>query len=421
MKENRTEFNLWQPVFLRNPIQHYSWGERGPGAFIPRLLGIRSEADTPYAELWIGAHLKAPSRVVLGDKEIPLNEWISEHPEAILGRRVVQKFGPQLPFLLKVLSAAEALSIQVHPNKAQAQRLHAVDPVHYPDANHKPEIAIALDGLKALAGFRNFDEIIKILREFPEVAELAGKQAVSVVRGQETVPDEEKAHWIRTIYLLLMQRSEKNPQKLREALEKLDNCLLGKSNLPIFLRELYPELRDKYGTDVGLLSLFLLRFVDLRPGEGLLTRAGIPHAYLRGNIIECMANSDNVVRAGLTPKFKDLDAMAEIIAQNPQPVPIYHPEPNAEEVVYSAPIREFRVVRIKWTEGKSKSFNTRDSVHIFLVIEGAVEFLWKSSSTENKLMVRRGESLLIPSTLAEFRLLARQKSLAFLVNVPEIN
>ncbi len=405
--------DLIRPVFLENSIQNYSWGERGPTAFIPQLLGIPAQPDTPYAELWIGAHPTAPSQVVLEGKKVPLHKWIAENPEPILGERVVKKFGPQLPFLLKVLSAAEALSIQVHPNKEQAERLHARDPEHYPDANHKPEIAIALDGLKALAGFKSFEETVAALKEFPEIAEFLGEGAA--LTGPE--PHARK-NWVRRVYLTALRRSEENPAQLRQLLLRLDARFSSTPSDGDFLQKIYLELRQKYGDDVGLLSLFLLRFAELKPGEAIFIDAGVPHAYLKGNIIECMANSDNVVRAGLTPKFKDVAAMEEVMQPEPKPVPVFGASPEAEEILYRTPAEEFRVVRLNLNPGQRKKIENSGSLTILLVVTGRLEVVWHSGAGENRVSVARGESLLVPARLGAFSLSARDHCLVFGVSVP---
>ena len=404
------------PYLLENKIQHYSWGERGKNAFIPRLLGFDGETNTPYAELWIGAHSKAPSLVILENNKIPLNEFIEAHPAEVLGKRVLKKFGPHLPFLLKVLSAAEPLSIQVHPSKAQAHLLHSSDPEHYPDENHKPEIALALSGLKALVGFKSFEETVETLRQYPEIADFIGDPAQPGISAPEKIG--ERRAWIRRVYVTMMQRSQKAPQDLTETLQKLDMRFERQTARRNFLEELYLQLRSKYGNDIGLLSLFLLQFLDLRPGEAFFTPAGLPHAYLRGNIIECMANSDNVVRAGLTPKFKDLATMEEIIEQKPQPAPVYRADPKAEEITYTTPAEEFQVVRLNLHPGQTKKIETRDSVTILLVIAGGLNVSWNSGGAENRVTVRRGGSLLVPAALKTIKLSAQEKTLAFAVNVP---
>ena len=132
-----------QPYKLFNKVQNYDWGTKNEDAFIPKFLGVKPEKDLPYGELWIGAHPKAPSEIEIEGIKYSLNWVIDNFPEEVLGKDVANIFGGKLPFLLKVLSAAQALSIQLHPNKKQAEILHAKDPINYPDDNHKPEIAIA--------------------------------------------------------------------------------------------------------------------------------------------------------------------------------------------------------------------------------------------------------------------------------------
>lgn len=402
------------PLFLENQIQHYAWGDRGEQAFIPHLLGIPAVPETPYAELWIGAHPVAPSLALWEGKKIPLNDLVAERPETVLGKRVVQQFGPQLPFLLKVLSAADALSIQVHPNKKQAKLLHTRDPEHYPDANHKPEIAIALDGLKALAGFKSFEDTVQTLKAFPEIARFAGNVATEVSFGEKQ--PSRVGHWVREVYLTVLKRSEENPGELEGLLRQLDKRLAFVSSRGDELAKWYVDLRQKYGTDVGLLSLFLLRLVNLHPGEAIFIGAGVPHAYLCGNIIECMANSDNVVRAGLTPKFKDVAAMAEVLAPEPEPIPVYQPDPAAELTVYNAPIEEFRVTRLNWPSGRIQKMETKDSVQIFLVVTGEFLLFWGEGE---HIVVQKGQSVLVPATVGRFKLEAATEGLAFLVDVPE--
>ncbi|MBU2508197.1 MAG: mannose-6-phosphate isomerase, class I, partial [Bacteroidetes bacterium] len=149
-----------RPYKLINQIQNYSWGTKNGSAFIPKLIGFPPESNISYAELWMGAHKSASSKIIVGDRELFLSDAIEKYPNQILGKSVVEKFGKTLPFLFKVLSAGEPLSIQAHPNKRQARVLHKRDPVNYPDENHKPEIAVAIDKLEALVGFRPLQEIL---------------------------------------------------------------------------------------------------------------------------------------------------------------------------------------------------------------------------------------------------------------------
>ena len=143
------------PLKLTCPVMHYPWGKYGNSSLIADLTNSpTAERDEPFAEFWIGAHKKAPAETVVDGKNWFLDKLIGKYPEELLGSFVQQKFGAELPFLFKVLSVRTALSIQAHPDKAQAVELHARDPENYPDANHKPEVAIALSPLTMLIGFR---------------------------------------------------------------------------------------------------------------------------------------------------------------------------------------------------------------------------------------------------------------------------
>jgi len=205
-----------RPYKLFNKIQHYDWGTRDAHAFIPGFLGIEPQPDTPYAELWIGAHPKAPSEIQIDDRRVPLNEIIAEFGRESLGDYVSKKFSGKLPFLLKVLSAAEALSIQTHPSKDQAVKLHASHPDKYPDDNHKPEIAIALDSLTALVGFKPAAKIAATLLALPELREYAEERLIEGVTEVGKTGDRERA--IKELYADIMRRADEK--------EKLSSCIL---------------------------------------------------------------------------------------------------------------------------------------------------------------------------------------------------
>ncbi|MFN2271768.1 MAG: mannose-6-phosphate isomerase, class I, partial [Anaerolineae bacterium] len=285
-----------RPYLLANQIQPYAWGTRGQDAFIPRLLGIAAESDKPYAELWMGAHPSAPSQVVIDGVPISLRQLIALHPREILGEAVAERFSGMLPFLFKVLSTAEALSIQAHPTEAQARLLHARDPEHYPDDNHKPELAVALDSLTALVGFKPFPDVLRTLEQYPELTNFIGAEVVDGAKDARETPPQEQQSRLRALYETLVERSVAHTDELVAATGRLAKRLVART-----AREeerLFLEMREKYsGADVGLFTIFLLNLLHLKAGQGLFIKAGIPHAYLKGNIVECMANSDNVVRA----------------------------------------------------------------------------------------------------------------------------
>jgi len=292
-----------QPYILKNTIQHYDWGTKGKNAFIPKLLNVKPEKDKPYAELWMGSHLNASSKIFIGGKEIELAEIIRQYPIEMLGNETAKRFSNTLPFLFKVLSANEALSIQVHPSKKQAIALNKKDPINYPDSNQKLEIAIALDSLTALVGFKPFNQIMRTLKDYPEIQDFIGESDWSVT---------EKSKVIKRIFTKLIKKSVSDEVGLEDAFNKL-NKRISKKKKQTEIEKYFLELSRKYKNDIGLLILFFLNLVHLKRGEAVFTKPEIPHAYLKGNILECMSNSDNVIRAGLTPKFKDINTLLKVL------------------------------------------------------------------------------------------------------------
>jgi len=407
-----------RPYLLKNSIQHYAWGTRGNQAFIPNLLGFKPEPGLPYAELWIGAHPKAPSTIVVGETVIPLDQWIDAYPVQILGSKVANKFSNQLPFLFKVLSASEPLSIQVHPNQAQAKALHLHDPIHYPDANHKPELAIALDALTALMGIKPVADIQETLRRYPEIADFVGKRVRTSVFSAAPLEPQRQQTLIQTLFSTLIRNSIDHEQELGRAITQLA-ARLSKSSSLEEIEDLFLSLRAKYtGPDVGLFALFLLNLVHLEPGQGLFTDAGTPHAYLKGNIVECMANSDNVARVGLTDKFTDPENLIEIIDYNPAPLSVLGNHSDLEEQIYPTPASEFCVSRLTLSPSTARQETTENKLKLFLASKGTVVVRWNSGSEDGSIMVKPGQSILVPACLREFQLSAEAPVELFRVEVP---
>ncbi len=404
-----------RPYLLKNRIQNYAWGTRGENAFIARLLGIEPGDDVPYAELWMGAHPKAPSEVILDDSVISLRDFISLYPREILGERILERFTGELPFLFKVLSAAEPLSIQAHPNREQAQYLHEKDPEHYPDSNHKPELAIALGPFTALVGFRPFDEILELLKRYPEIVSFVCGSAGSAPEDIGKLPEVQSG--IKGLFSALIKRSLSDPDYFQEQVEKLKKRLLDIPD-PSEEESLFLELSEKYN-DVGLFAFFFLNMVHLEKGEGIFIDAGVPHAYVRGNIIECMANSDNVVRVGLTPKYKDAETLLKILTYEAGNLPLLKGKTEGAVTVYDVPAEEFRVTRYTFGKDKNVSISGSTSVEICLVMDGEIEFLWKETSTTGSITFKKGDSFLIPAILTSYELRSLCPAEIFKVDVAE--
>ncbi|MEU1162695.1 mannose-6-phosphate isomerase, class I [Streptomyces sp. NPDC005921] len=344
---------------LDNTIRPYAWGS--PTA-IPKLLGVEPSGE-PQAEMWMGAHPGAPSRTERGT----LVDIIDANPKAELGEAAVARFGPRLPFLLKILAAGAPLSLQVHPDLEQAREGYEdeerrgipVDAPHrnYKDANHKPELICALTEFDGLCGFRapeqaaelldglgvdSLKPYVDLLRAHPEEAALR-----EVLTAILTADREEMAHTVA---------------------ESTAACTrLGGDYLP------YADIAHHYPGDPGVIAAMLLNYVRLQPGEALFLGAGIPHAYLNGLGVEIMANSDNVLRCGLTPKHVDVPELLRIVRFEAADAGVLRPEaaPDGEEV-YETPIDEFRLSRYVLPEGTTAHDLTLPTPQILLCTAGTV-------------------------------------------------
>lgn len=408
-----------RPYRLLNEVKHYAWGTRAEEAFIPGLLGGEPEMDLPYAELWMGAHPNAPSRVTVGETTVPLDRLAELYPRELLGDAVFEAFSGKWPFLFKVLSAAEPLSIQAHPNRDQALRLHRQKPEQYFDVNHKPEIVIVLDHLTAWAGFKPYAEIKRMLENYSEIAAFIGDDAFDRFNGLAESAESGLRDGIRDLYRTLLERSAASPRSLENVNTRMRKRF-DKHDLRLGDEErLFAELSEKYtGSDAGLLSIFFLQMMELSKGQSIFIEAGIPHAYIRGNVVECMANSDNVVRLGLTRKATDLDAMIEILTVNEAPVPIQDPG-AVEEAVYQSPATEFRVRRFQLSPGSEKDVQTCGRPAILLMTRGGAEIRWKTSSDVDSMPWHTGQSILIPALLRSFRLAPSESLEMYMAEVPD--
>jgi mannose-6-phosphate isomerase len=390
-----------RPYKLLGKIQNYEWGTKNEKAYIASLLGFNVEKDLPYAEYWIGVHPKAPSELLIGTEKISLVGLIEIFPIEILGRRISDRFNKTLPYLLKILSINKALSIQSHPSKELAKILHEKDSQNYPDNNHKPEIAIAIDNLKAIVGLKTLNEIKFIINENPELKLLFMDETLNNI---ESNSDEEI---VKKLYSQIMQAPT---DKLEECILDLRLKFKNKSELNKGEEQFLLQY-ENFGIDIGLISLLLFNFLELRRGEAIFTPAGIPHAYIEGNIVECMANSDNVVRAGLTPKYKDIKTLTEMLEVDSSQS-IVDIRETENKVVYKTSAEEFEIEYLKLE--KEYLVNENDEVKIILVIDGEISLDW-----DNKTQTyTKGEVILIPAILNNYRISKLSPSIVYNVKVP---
>lgn len=393
-----------RPFLLYNKIQHYAWGASNESAYIPKLINQEVERDRPYAELWMGAHPSASSEIIVHNNKESLYQLLKAYPNDILGE-YAKKFNQEMPFLLKVLSAAHPLSIQVHPNLKQAALLHQKDPEHYPDSNHKPEIAIALDHLKALIGFRPLPKILSQLQSYSEICNFLGSEHINTFSKQMNTQPKEA---LRNIYKLLMSKALNEKDRLMETLNQLENKIQLKEDLSEH-ELLFLQLKKQYqNTDAGLLSIFFLNLVHLKKGQAVFLKAGIPHAYLNGNIIECMANSDNVVRAGLTNKYQDINTLVELLTYETETIQILESSDDSLSS-FNLPIEDFKINIWNLKEGKKIEHHSNKSPSIYLITEGSITI----ASPNHSDTFTKGNSLLIPACLSNYKIISEQDTVLY--------
>ncbi|KAL9940813.1 hypothetical protein V8E36_000301 [Tilletia maclaganii] len=315
-------------------VQSYDWGLKGKdGSSVARYaqatdeLNFQLEQDKPYAELWMGTHPTLPS-IVTGPSSETLSSYLHAHPE-LVSSSVTDKFGAGrdadgndtgvLPFLFKVLSIGKALSIQAHPDKELAQKLHKEKPDMYKDDNHKPEMAIALSPFRGFCGFRPLADISGFVQDVPELRALVAPSDDLQDRVASAGDDADKVKPIlREIFGKLMKAKKDDVDLQAESIVARYTAALSNNNAEALevsaeLAKLVVTLNEQFPSDVGIFCTFILNVVELQTGQGMFLQANEPHAYLSGEIIECMAASDNVVRAGLTPKARDVDVLISML------------------------------------------------------------------------------------------------------------
>jgi mannose-6-phosphate isomerase len=371
---------MWQ---LTNTIRTYCWGSH---TAIPELLGLPSPAEEPCAELWIGAHPDDPSVLSTG---IPLDKAIEAEPEALLGDAVADRFGPRLPFLMKVLAADAPLSLQAHPTIEQAQAGFAAeeaagiprtDPTRtFKDPCHKPELLLALTPFEALCGFRPVEESLHCLAKL-QVPELKPTIA-ALARGglRATLPQ------------LLALSPERRDELVRAVAAKAAAFVAAHDPEFINTYRWAAALAETYPGDPGVVISLMCNHLTLAPGEAVYLPAGNLHAYLCGAGVEVMASSDNVLRGGLTTKHVDLAALMEVLDFTDGKVPVLHPVLGPGGLRYRVPIEDFDLTHCELDSG-SGTLTTRGP-QVLLCTEGAVTL----TAGDDELVLGKGQSAFVPA------------------------
>lgn len=382
---------------MKNSIQPYPWGSHRA---IGEILGEPVPTADPQAELWMGAHPKAPSAVFWQGEWHPLTEVLKDHAEEIIGADGAKKYGHKLPYLFKILAAEEPLSIQAHPDKGQARAGYArenrlqvpLSAAHrnYKDSNHKPECLCALTPFWGLCGFRPVPEIIRLMGAF--------------------IPTQFN-------YLLLPLQNQKNARGLKTFFHQLltlppaSRCTLINAVIACAEAEAEPcpetdwlqTIFRYYPEDIGVLAPLFLNLIRLLPGEAVFLKAGVLHAYLQGTGIELMANSDNVLRGGLTPKHIDVDELMQVLEFDSGTVEILNPVDSGKcQRTFVSPVEEFELSIITVTPNASYISPGQRGAEILLCTEGGT--VLRDIDGRTQMDLAKGASVLIPADLAGYNL-----------------
>ncbi|XP_071078673.1 mannose-6-phosphate isomerase-like [Haliotis cracherodii] len=376
-----------QVFLLKCAVQKYAWGKVGAESEVAQLSQAVDpefviEDNTPYAELWMGTHPNAPSRVSIpGKTEEELSDWIKRNPDK-LGSKVESYFKGKLPFLFKVLSVRTSLSIQAHPNLVLAEVLHKKNPGAYKDSNHKPEMAIALTPFQGLCGFRPIKEVAKYLEEIDEFREAVGSHcAVRLLTASNSMDMPLHRETMKMCFTGLMNREpEVIKCQLESLVAKVEEMKANGKDTSHLVGDVLLKLHREFPGDRGGFAIYFLNVITLQPGEAMFLEANLPHAYLSGDCMECMACSDNVVRAGLTVKFVDVHTLCEMLNYTGQAASktkfkgIEDRGGDVAVTVFRPFVTDFAVTRFEVPAGVRKvRLAPLKSASICIVIEGSGE------------------------------------------------
>jgi mannose-6-phosphate isomerase len=372
---------------LVGKVQNYAWGGF---QFLPSLLNFENAEHKPCAEYWMGAHPSAPSTLSNSQQTILLNELIHEQPAESITNIVFNRFG-ELPYLFKILDVNDMLSIQVHPTKAEAEKGFAAEeaagiPItashrNYKDKNHKPEVMVALSEFWLLHGFKQPDALEKTLQDVQEFTILQGLFKVDGYKG---------------LYQFVMEMSQADvdiflaPLVKRE-LRRREANELTKADAGWWVSKLY-EQNDAplKNIDRGIFSIYFFNIVQVQPGEAVFQGAGIPHAYLEGQNVELMANSDNVLRGGLTPKHIDVpELMKHTVFEGITPNVMKGINIGNHTIHYPCPVPDFGIHKIELSGGDTHTA-TAASLEIIIAVQGGAVL----NSSAN-LVIKQGEAVAI--------------------------
>ena len=368
---------------LTGKVQNYAWGGF---EYIPALRGFENKEHEPCAEYWMGAHPSASSIISDGVGEIALNEYITQYPAATITQKVFDRFG-ELPYLFKILDVKEMLSIQVHPTKTEAVKGYEAEDAagiplnapfrNYKDKNHKPEVMVALSEFWLLHGFKSQDALMQTLLEVQEFNIFMPLFKKEGYKG---------------LYQCVMEMDQTDVDTLLAPLVKRElrhkaNNELTKAEAGWWVSKLFENGEEVKNIDKGIFSIYFFNIVKANPGEAVFQGAGVPHAYLEGQNVELMANSDNVLRGGLTPKHVDVpELLKHTHFQAVVPNVMKGTDIGNNEVNYPCPVPDFGINKISLNNNSHKA--TAHSFEIIIAIEGGAVI-----NSSRNLVIKKGEAI----------------------------
>ncbi|PAV75954.1 hypothetical protein WR25_13192 [Diploscapter pachys] len=350
-------------------VKEYAWGKYGDNSEVARLYAAGHKRfnigqNVPYAELWMGTHPDGPAK--LAKCSTKLSSFLARSKSASFLSNNNAKNDVHLPFIMKVMSIRTTLSLQVHPTKEQAARLHELDPIHYPDRHHKPELAYALTEFQLLCGFRPADQIAENLQAFPCLRALMGEKNCLRLENAIATEEDKQSLICRTAlgscFRQMMNLARDKPDLVEDLVDELienlndgtRGCLMEETV------RVMKKMNVDFPGDVGVFSPLFLNHMILQPGECCYYAAEELHAYLSGECVECVGCSNNTIRAAMTPKFIDRDALCEVLnyrMSSPESYMIPANQladfPNVEE--YAPDCRDFQLHKVTVDPKKCRS------------------------------------------------------------------
>jgi mannose-6-phosphate isomerase len=399
-----------QLFYLEGVPQYYAWGGQ---SLIPALVPSARSGDKPVAEYWLGAHQMAPS-LVINDKKSPLDQLVASDADKILGKPVAQRFG-RLPYLLKLLDVKDMLSIQVHPSKKEAEQEFARENAdgiplnapnrNYKDDNHKPELMVALSDFWLLHGFKPREKLIRTLQKVPELNSLLQTFEGSGYEGL-----------YKSVMEMPQQEVNKILKPLIDHITPLYNAgKLDKSQEDFWAaRAALTFSREQAAIDRGIFSIYFFNLLHLKKGEAIFQDAGVPHAYLEGQNVEIMANSDNVLRGGLTNKHIDVKELLKHVKFEPAEIKIQTGKKvNDKELVFQTPAPDFQLSVFHLNKNDRVSF-TASTAEIVLLTEGSVAL----NDGAKEISLEKGHPSAIIFSEAKIQCTALQNAVLYKASVP---